>query len=157
MSYGATVKKNGISNESATRGTRSEASLAGVNWQDFVRTILDKLNISKLSLSKKLSVSHPTVTRWLSGVSVPNKENQKDLLILCDEENITEEILAQAQGVRETELILSWKHSAQFAGFYCGVEQGFYKRLGLNVEIYEGGFSLRKSPISSVWERGRSG
>lgn len=34
---------------------------------------------------------------------------------------------------------LSWRHQFQFAGFYAAVQQGFYKEVGLNVTLLEGG------------------
>lgn len=36
-------------------------------------------------------------------------------------------------------LQLKWKHAFQFAGFYAAVEKGFYKEVGLEVSLREGG------------------
>jgi len=40
-------------------------------------------------------------------------------------------------------LQLKWYHQFQFAGYYAAKEKGFYKDLGLDVEIHEGGPNLR--------------
>lgn len=34
---------------------------------------------------------------------------------------------------------LKWKHQFQFAGYYAAVNQGYFKDLGLNVSLKEGG------------------
>ena len=41
-------------------------------------------------------------------------------------------------------LQLKWKHQFQFAGFYAAIEQGFYKDVGLDVELreYQSGMDL---------------
>lgn len=44
--------------------------------------------------------------------------------------------IASAQTVR---LQLKWYHQAQFAGCYVAIEKGFYKDLGIEVELIEGG------------------
>src|SRR5713226_739149 len=36
-------------------------------------------------------------------------------------------------------LQLKWKHQFQFAGYYAALEQGFYRKAGLDVTIREGG------------------
>ena len=36
-------------------------------------------------------------------------------------------------------LVLLWHHQAQFAGYYMALEQGFYRREGLELEIRRGG------------------
>ncbi|MGR9115396.1 MAG: diguanylate cyclase [Gammaproteobacteria bacterium] len=37
-------------------------------------------------------------------------------------------------------LQLSWSHQFQFAGYYAALEQGYYRALGLDVEIRDGGY-----------------
>ncbi len=34
-------------------------------------------------------------------------------------------------------LQLEWKHQFEFAGFYAAIEQGYYKDIGLEVEVRE--------------------
>jgi NitT/TauT family transport system substrate-binding protein len=36
-------------------------------------------------------------------------------------------------------LVLLWQHQAQFAGYYMALEQGFYRREGLDLQIRRGG------------------
>lgn len=56
---------------------------------------------------------------------------------------ITTLILIQTLYAKETQknnktiLQLQWKHQFQFAGYYIAKEKGFYKKLGLDVEIKE--------------------
>lgn len=40
-------------------------------------------------------------------------------------------------------LVLLWQHQAQFAGYYMALEQGFYRREGLDVKIRRGGPDVR--------------
>ncbi len=42
----------------------------------------------------------------------------------------------------DVKLQLQWFTQAQFAGYFAAVDQGFYKDLGLNVEILEGGVDI---------------
>lgn len=51
------------------------------------------------------------------------------------------------QGVIATEmqavtLQLNWKHQFEFAAFYAAKEQGYYREVGLEVKIIEGGVSF---------------
>jgi len=48
-------------------------------------------------------------------------------------------------------LLLQWKHQFQFAGFYVAKEKGFYKDVGLDVEIreYEYGINAIEKVLSS--------
>ena len=39
--------------------------------------------------------------------------------------------------INDVSLVLPWKHQFQFAGYYIAKEKGYYKNLGLNVEIKE--------------------
>ena len=39
--------------------------------------------------------------------------------------------------IKDMNLLLSWKHQFQFAGYYVAKEKGFYKKAGLNVHIQE--------------------
>ncbi len=43
----------------------------------------------------------------------------------------------QAQKLDKVSLQLQWKHQFEFAGFYMAKEKGFYKNLGLDVELKE--------------------
>ena len=38
---------------------------------------------------------------------------------------------------KKVTLQLEWKHQFEFAGFYAAIEKGYYKDLGLEVEIKE--------------------
>ena len=46
---------------------------------------------------------------------------------------------------QKVSLQLSWLHQFQFAGFYMAKEKGFYKNVGLDVEIKEFAFDLNKA------------
>ena len=52
-------------------------------------------------------------------------------LLICTSTSYAEE----TETVR---LQLKWHHQFQFAGYYAAIEQGYYKKAGLNVEIIEG-------------------
>ena len=43
----------------------------------------------------------------------------------------------QAQQVQNVTLQLKWKHQFQFAGYYAAIEKGYYKELGINVNLVE--------------------
>jgi signal transduction histidine kinase/DNA-binding response OmpR family regulator len=43
---------------------------------------------------------------------------------------------------------LLWMHQFEFAGFYAAVDKGFYKEVGLNVTLQEGGVSI--NPVDEV-------
>lgn len=43
---------------------------------------------------------------------------------------------------------LKWYHQFQFAGFYAALDQGYFRRAGLDVELIEGGPNL--DPVQSV-------
>ena len=46
-------------------------------------------------------------------------------------------------------LQLEWKHQFEFAGFYTAIEKGYYKDVGLNVQIkeYEEGINITNDVI----------
>lgn len=43
----------------------------------------------------------------------------------------------QTNPLEKVSLQLEWKHQFEFAGFYAAVEKGYYKDIGLEVEIRE--------------------
>ena len=47
-------------------------------------------------------------------------------------------------------LQLEWKHQFEFAGFYTAIEKGYYKDVGLEVEIkeFEDGLDISEEVIS---------
>ncbi len=53
------------------------------------------------------------------------------LLVLC----LCPVFSAAEKPLQKIVLMISWQQQAQFAGFYMAQEQGFYRELGLNVEI----------------------
>lgn len=44
---------------------------------------------------------------------------------------------AENKKLQDVSVQLEWKHQFEFAGFYAALEQGYYKGVGLNVEIKE--------------------
>ena len=46
-------------------------------------------------------------------------------------------LFAQTDTIQSVKLQLKWKHQFQFAGYYMAKEKGFYKDVGLDVEIKE--------------------
>ncbi|OCK54473.1 hypothetical protein LMTR3_26750 [Bradyrhizobium sp. LMTR 3] len=48
-------------------------------------------------------------------------------------------LAAPADALDRVSLQLKWKHQFQFAGYYAALEKGFYRELGLDVELREGG------------------
>ncbi|NOQ34616.1 MAG: transporter substrate-binding domain-containing protein [Methylococcaceae bacterium] len=56
------------------------------------------------------------------------------ILVFC----IQAQALAdESQSLQKVRLQLTWKHQFQFAGFYAAIEQGFYAKRGLEVELLE--------------------
>ena len=51
-------------------------------------------------------------------------------------------------------LQLQWVTQAQFAGYFAAVDQGFYEKAGLDVEIVEGGVDIPPQKTLAVG-RGR--
>jgi NitT/TauT family transport system substrate-binding protein len=51
---------------------------------------------------------------------------------------------------KDVKLVLQWRPQAQFAGYYAGLEKGFYARRGLNVIVLPGGPDV--DPIAEVRE-----
>ena len=49
--------------------------------------------------------------------------------------NIT--LLSASQSIQKVSIQLQWKHQFEFAGYYMAKEKGFYKDVGLDVEIRE--------------------
>ncbi|MBD3841551.1 MAG: ABC transporter substrate-binding protein [Campylobacterales bacterium] len=56
---------------------------------------------------------------------------------------------ASANGLEKRTLQLSWKHQFQFAGFYIAKEKGFYKDLGIDLDIkeFENGIDVVKEVV----------
>ena len=46
-------------------------------------------------------------------------------------------LFSQADGPTKPKLQLQWKHQFEFAGFYAAKEKGFYRDVGLDVELIE--------------------
>jgi ABC-type nitrate/sulfonate/bicarbonate transport system substrate-binding protein len=46
------------------------------------------------------------------------------------------------------DLQLRWHHQFQFAGYYAAVQQGYYKKVGLDVVIHNG--TPEKIPVNEV-------
>jgi signal transduction histidine kinase/CheY-like chemotaxis protein/ABC-type nitrate/sulfonate/bicarbonate transport system substrate-binding protein len=44
-----------------------------------------------------------------------------------------------AQNLQKVSLQLEWKHQFEFAGFYAAIEQGYYKDVGIELEMFEYG------------------
>ncbi|NWF65895.1 MAG: ABC transporter substrate-binding protein [Campylobacterales bacterium] len=59
-------------------------------------------------------------------------------------------IFAFADELKHVKLQLRWLHQFQFAGYYMAVEKGFYKDMGLDVEIIEG---FKKHSTTEVLEK----
>lgn len=52
----------------------------------------------------------------------------------------------EGAGLRKVRVQLKWLHQFQFAGFYAAIDQGYFRRAGLEVELLEGGLkSIRSS------------
>ena len=51
-------------------------------------------------------------------------------------------------GLRKVRVQLKWLHQFQFAGFYAAIDQGYFRRAGLDVELLEGGPEI--DPVQSV-------
>jgi len=56
-------------------------------------------------------------------------------------------LVAQGSSLQHVKLQLKWKHQFQFAGYYMAKEKGFYKDVGLDVDIleYRNGINLVKT------------
>ncbi|RLD83449.1 MAG: hypothetical protein DRJ07_06640 [Bacteroidetes bacterium] len=48
----------------------------------------------------------------------------------------------------QVKLQLKWKHQFQFAGYYAAIEKGYYKELGIEVELVEA--NVTESPIDAL-------
>jgi len=59
----------------------------------------------------------------------------KCLLVLFVIQNITSQL--SAQQLENVTLQLKWKHQFQFAGYYAAIEKGYYKEVGLRVNLLE--------------------
>jgi signal transduction histidine kinase len=51
-------------------------------------------------------------------------------------------VLANNSNLKPMTMQLSWKHQFQFAGYYAALAKGYYKDVGLDVSILEGGPSI---------------
>jgi ABC-type nitrate/sulfonate/bicarbonate transport system substrate-binding protein len=63
-------------------------------------------------------------------------------LLLCLLTVLFESNVYSAEGTRDPDLErvtlqLKWQHGFQFAGYYAAVEKGFYREVGLEVELVE--------------------
>ena len=58
-----------------------------------------------------------------------------------------------AQNVEKVSLQLQWKHAFQFAGYYVAKEKGYYKEVGIDLDIKEYQYGL---DIASSIEKGKS-
>lgn len=63
------------------------------------------------------------------------------LIMLCS--------LLWAEDLREVRLQLKWKHQFQFAGYYAAIEKGFYKDMGLDVQLLEA--KAHETPFDAVF------
>lgn len=54
----------------------------------------------------------------------------------------------EGAGLRKVRVQLKWLHQFQFAGFYAAIDQGYFRRAGLEVELLEGGPEI--DPVQSV-------
>lgn len=55
---------------------------------------------------------------------------------------------AYSSGLRTVRLQLKWKHQYQFAGYYAAIEKGYYREVGLNVQLLEA--TSDETPFSAV-------
>ena len=67
------------------------------------------------------------------------------ILLLC----LIPATVAASDEIETITLQLKWQHQFQFAGYYAAVEKGFYREVGLDVNIQALGSDL-KSPIDQV-------
>lgn len=72
----------------------------------------------------------------------------KCLLVLFTILMITSQL--SAQQLENVTLQLKWKHQFQFAGYYAAIEKGYYKEVGLNVNLLEAVEGL--NPSDAVFE-----
>lgn len=56
--------------------------------------------------------------------------------------------LSPAWALETVTLQLKWTHAFQFAGYYAALEQGYYRKAGLNIQLREGGPDI--DPLASV-------
>ena len=56
--------------------------------------------------------------------------------------------LAYSSELRNVRLQLKWKHQFQFAGYYAAIEKGYYKEIGLNVQLIEA--QANETPFEAV-------
>jgi len=63
---------------------------------------------------------------------------------------------SQQTPLQKVKLQLYWQHQFEFAGFYAAIEQGYFKKYGIEVEFkkYEGDSSFVKSVLESEAEFG---
>jgi PAS domain S-box-containing protein len=54
----------------------------------------------------------------------------------------------KADKIQNVTLQLKWKHQFQFAGYYAAIEKGYYKELGINVDLKEA--VVGKNPSNEV-------
>lgn len=54
----------------------------------------------------------------------------------------------EGASLRKVRVQLKWLHQFQFAGFYAAIDQGYFRRAGLEVELLEGGPEI--DPVQSV-------
>jgi PAS domain S-box-containing protein len=56
----------------------------------------------------------------------------------------------QAEKLHKVVVQLQWKHQFEFAGFYAAVHKGYYRRIGLDVELreYENGMQVTEEVLS---------
>jgi signal transduction histidine kinase len=55
---------------------------------------------------------------------------------------------ASARSLDHVRLQLKWTHQFQFAGYYAAIEQGYYRKAGLDVELLEAQFGV--DPVTTV-------
>jgi NitT/TauT family transport system substrate-binding protein len=63
-------------------------------------------------------------------------------LAACSTTDDTSSTPSASGALTPVKLQLQWVTQAQFAGYYAAVDQGFYKKLGLDVSIIEGGVDI---------------
>ncbi len=69
----------------------------------------------------------------------------KIILILL---SILDFAMASKEPLQKVSLQLQWKHQFEFAGFYAAKEKGYYKEVGLDVELFE--YNPNANPIDEV-------
>lgn len=61
-------------------------------------------------------------------------------------------LLAQTPPLEKVRLQLKWQHQFQFAGYYAAVEKGYYREVGLDVELIEA--VPERDPVENVLNGG---